>query len=236
MTFLQKISKKLPGWLLPVALVLVVLALIAIWRFTPLKAYTDPDFLSERITHLRDLWWTPLALIPVYILAHAIMFPNLVLNTAVILTFGGFFGWACAIVSSLMSATVFFFIGYRFGAKRLQRFHSQRLEKVQRFLQKGGIGAVVTVRLVPTAPYPIVNTAAGAIHLRYRDFIIGTFIAHLPGTVTLAVFGEQLGNVIRKPTPENIAVLAGILVAGLVIIKLVSRHARRRFEEEQDDG
>jgi phospholipase D1/2 len=225
-------KKKRHYKILLVAIILLVIALVGIWRFTPLKAYTDPETIREALSELRVRWWTPAVIPPVYILAHSIMFPNMVLNAAVILTLGGFIGWTSAVAGSLASASFYFFIGRRFGAERLKELKSERLRKVQRILRKGGVFAVLSVKMVPTAPYPVVNTAAGAIRIRFRDFFIGTFLAHLPGTVTLALFGEQLENVVRMPTAQNMLMLAVIAAAGASVIFLLRRYVTRRMEGE----
>jgi uncharacterized membrane protein YdjX (TVP38/TMEM64 family) len=164
------------------------------------------------------------------------MFPNMALNAAVILALGGFLGWSSAMAGSLVSAAFYFFVGWRFGAERLKRLDSERLKKLQRILRKGGIAAVVSVRLVPTAPYPVVNAAAGAVHIRFRDFMIGTLLAHLPGTITLAFFGEQLENVVRRPSVQNLLILAVIALAGALVIRLLRSYASRRLEGDDDDS
>ncbi|MFP4347354.1 MAG: TVP38/TMEM64 family protein [Thermodesulfobacteriota bacterium] len=214
--------------MIPIAvMVLIVATLASMWRFTPLQQYTDPETLKSLISMVRAQWWTPLAVIPAYLAANSLMFPNMVLNGAVILTLGGLLGWACAVGGSLTAASVFFFLGYRFGTGKLDFIRGERFEKVRQFLRKGGIGAVVAVRMLPMAPYAVVNTAAGTIDLRFRDFIIGTFIAHLPGTLTLAVFGEQLETAIMDPSAKNITILATVLLLGIGVVWIVKRYARK---------
>jgi len=207
-----------------------ILGLAGIWRFTPLQHYADQENLSRLITFVRGQWWTPLTVIPAYLMANSLLFPNMVLNCAVILTLGGFFGWACAITGSLTAASLFFYLGRRFGTGNLDFMKGKRFQQVRNFLRRGGIGAVVGVRMIPIAPYAVVNTAAGSINLRFRDFLIGTFIAHLPGTLTLAIFGEQLENVIKNPSGENIMVLLAVVMLGIAVIWGVKRYARKHIE------
>lgn len=227
-------------WLFAGVILLAFSGLAGIWRFTPLQHYTDQENLSRLITFVRGQWWTPLAIIPTYLVANSLLFPNMVLNSAIILTLGGFFGWACAIAGSLTAASLFFFFGRRFGTGKLDFMKGKRFEKVQKFLRKGGIGAVVGVRMIPIAPYAVVNTAAGSIDLRFRDYLIGTFIAHLPGTLTLAIFGEQLENVISDPSAENITILLAVVMLGIALIWGVKRYARKHIgnaetERTRDD-
>jgi len=221
-------------WLFAGVILLAISGLAGIWHF-PLQHYADQENLSRLITFVRGQWWTPLAIIPTYLVANSLLFPNMVLNSAIILTLGGFFGWACAIAGSLTAASLFFFFGRRFGAGRLDFMKGKRFEKVQKFLRKGGIGAVVGVRMIPIAPYAVVNTAAGSIDLRFRDYLIGTFIAHLPGTLTLAIFGEQLENVIADPSAGNITILLAVVLLGIALIWGVKRYARKHIENAETE-
>jgi len=229
-SFFQSIRQRNPVWIPIAAGFLIVAVLAGMWRFTPLRQYTDPETLRTLISMVRTQWWTPLAVIPAYLAANSLMFPNMVLNGAIILTLGGMLGWACAVGGSLTAASAFFFLGNRFGAGKLDFLRGERFEKVRRFLRNGGIGAVVAVRMVPIAPYAVVNTAAGTIDLRFRDYFIGTFIAHLPGTLTLAVFGEQLETVIMDPSAKNIMILATVLLLGIGLVWIVKRYAGKHAD------
>jgi phospholipase D1/2 len=239
-SFFKKIKDRKRMWLFSAGILLVVLGLAGMWRFTPLRHYADQENLGRLVAFVRGRWWTLLAVIPAYLVANSLLFPNMVLNGAIILTVGGFSGWACAIAGSLTAASLFFFLGRRFGAGKLDFMKGKRFGKVRRFLRKGGIGAVVGVRIIPIAPYAVVNTAAGSIDLRFRDYLIGTFIAHLPGTLTLAIFGEQLETAITNPSAENIAILLAVATLGIALIRGVKRYALKRVakaetEENMDD-
>jgi len=223
-------------WLYAGLVLLVILGLAGVWRFTPLQHYADQENLSRLITFVRGQWWTLPAIIPAYLAANSLLFPNMVLNGAIILTLGGFFGWTCAIAGSLTSASLFFFLGRRFGAEKLGFLKGKRFGKVQNFLRKGGVGAVIGVRMLPVAPYAVVNIAAGSIDLRFRDYLIGTFIAHLPGTLTLAIFGEQLKNVITDPSTENITILLAVVILGIAVIWGLKQYGRKHIGKTETKG
>lgn len=236
LSFFKKIKDRKRMWLFAVGILLVILGLLGIWRFTPLQHYTDQENLGMLITFVRGQWWTLLTVIPAYLVANSLLFPNMVLNCAIILTLGGFFGWACAITGSITAASLFFYLGRRYGTRKLDFMKGKRFEKVLKFLRKGGIGAVVGVRMIPIAPYAVVNTAAGSINLRFRDFLIGTFIAHLPGTLTLAIFGKQLESMITDPSVKNITILLAVVMFGIALIWGVKRYARKYIENAETGG
>jgi phospholipase D1/2 len=76
--------------------------------------------------------------------------------------------------------------------------------------------AVVTLRIVPLAPFSIINAIAGATHIRLRDFVVGTVLGELPGLVSLALFVDQIYETIRHPGPGSIGMLA--LLAGTLVL------------------
>ncbi len=229
-SFFKKIKDRKRKWLFAGGILLVVLGLAGMWRFTPLRHYADQESLSRLIAFIRDQWWTFLAVIPAYLVANSLLFPNMVLNGAIILTLGGFSGWVCAIAGSLTAASFFFFLGRRLGNGKLGFMKGKRFGKARKFLRKGGISAVIGVRMIPIAPYAVVNIAAGSIDLRFRDYLIGTFIAHLPGTVILAIFGERLETAITDPSGKNIAILLAVTMLGIALIWGVKRYALKRID------
>ncbi len=208
---------------------LVVAGLVGVWQFTPLGEQLNRDAVAQYVGRIREYRLTPVIIPLCYVLAHAVLFPNTILNAAVILTIGGLHGWLYAMLSSLLSSSFYFFVGRRYGAVGIHAFEGHRLDLVRHILRKGGFGAVTLVRFVPVAPYTVVNTMGGAIGLKYVDFIIGTFLAHLPGTLTLTFFGEQLSSVISGPTARNIAAAVVLLLAGGLAIYLIRRHAHRHL-------
>lgn len=227
---MEAISDKLLRYLPLISLGLFVSILAMIWRLTPLQELADPDQLQIWLEGLRQQWWLAFAVIPSYVLAHLILFPNMVLNAAVIIGLGGIFGWALALTASLFSASLFFLAGFRFGNRVLKPLPQDRLNRLRQLLRRGGLLAVISIRMVPIAPYPVVNSAAGAIRIRFIDFFFGTAIAHLPGTLTLALAGEQLGELLREPSPKNILLLLLILSLGVSAAVLLRRWILKRLE------
>lgn len=75
------------------------------------------------------------------------------------------------------------------------------------------------MHVVPVAPFTIVNVVAGASHIGWRDFIIGTALGMLPGIIATVVFVDRLIDAVRHPGPKTIALLA-LIAAGLIGLTL----------------
>ena len=104
-------------------------------------------------------------------------------------------------------------------------------------LSQQGIPAVTLVRLVPVAPFSIVNLAAGAIAIPAFDYLVGTAIGLAPGLTLMSVLGEQATTLLREPTLGGIALLVGLLVGAIGIsVALPRLMARRRAAGRRRPG
>jgi phospholipase D1/2 len=72
---------------------------------------------------------------------------------------------------------------------------------------------VLAVRVFPVAPFTIVNLVAGASHIRFRDFLIGTALGMAPGIGTVSIFSDQLVAVFREPSLATLSILAAVILA-----------------------
>lgn len=225
--------KRFPRLLIFVVPIIAILIAAALWRFTPLREIGSPENLQALIrSWWRNQWWAIFFVIVVYLFANFLMFPNSILNIVVILGVGGFFGWLYAICGSLSAATIFFFAGNFWGVERLNASKYAGIPKIRKFLAKGGIAAVVAVHAVPSAPYGVVNSIIGTFNIRYRDFIVGTFIGHLPGTLCLALFGKQLKDLVDDPSPQNLAILLLIVCAAVLLISILRRKLKAHLGDD----
>lgn len=184
----------------------------AAWRFTPLHEMADPDTLAGWFHSLRRNPWAPALLLGVYLGANLVFFPNTVLNAATILGLGTTWGMPCALAGSLASAMLSYFLGRRFGTRRLRRLDGKATERLTRMLKKSGVLGIATLRLLPVAPYTAVNLVAGAARVSPFAFAAGTFLGLLPGNVLMTIFGHQLRAVLRDPSRLQIGIMAAVVL------------------------
>jgi uncharacterized membrane protein YdjX (TVP38/TMEM64 family) len=196
---------------------------------TPLAEYAAPDALADQLRDLRSWRWTPLALMAVYVLSAAFMFPNTVLNLGTVLGLGGFRGAAYALAGSLLSATVYYAVGRRLPEPRASTRRGAWLlrvmDGVHQSLADGRIVSVLTLRLLPLAPFTIVNIAAGAVRVPLRSYVIGSFLAFLPGIAAVALLGRSLRDMLLTPGPASTAFAVAVILLSVAGVWL----ARRRL-------
>ena len=208
-------------------LLVAALLMAGAWRWTPLHDYAEPREIARGLMSLRHSPWAVPIVLGLYVLASFTLFPNTILNVAVILAMGTGIGLAYALGGSLVAAAVFYGLGARYGQERLQSMKIASLDKLSRMLRKGGVLGIAGLRLLPLAPYSVVNLAAGALRVRFWTFMAGTFLGLLPGNLLVTAFGHQLRALLRDPGPAGYGLMAGILVAAGLWMWWLRRRALR---------
>lgn len=179
---------------------LVVLALVAGWHLTPLSDVARPEKMRSILEWVATAPWGTFVVLAVFVVSSVLMFPVTVLIAATAAAFGPWLGFVYAVVGSLLSALVSFGIGALIGRRTLTDVLGPRLNRVRRSVRKRGVLAVAMVRLVPIAPFGIINLVAGASQIRALDFMLGTLLGMLPGIAVLAAVGHQVIEVLMEPT------------------------------------
>jgi uncharacterized membrane protein YdjX (TVP38/TMEM64 family) len=213
--------------------VLLVAGAAAVWRWTPLSALVDVDALAGLASGLAEAPLAPVWVLGAYLLASVLAVPIALLVVATALVFGAAPAFIYAVAGSLAGAAAGFGIGHVLGRDAVGRLGGDRLNRLNRRLGRRGLLAVITLRVLPLAPFTLVNLAAGASHIRLRDFLLGTLLGMLPGIAAITAFSDRLLAALRDP---SLATLAGLGVAALALaaVALALRRWLRRRAAAQD--
>ena len=143
--------------------------------------------LTELMSKAANHPWALLGVISVYSLLALTGFPQILLFAATVLTFGPQTGALYSWIATMASATLTFFFGHMLGGRWVRRFGGERVNASIDFLSRHGIVASGLVRLVPSAPFIIVNAAAGAAHIPLWKYWAGTSVGIVPKILIVAV-------------------------------------------------
>ena len=121
----------------------------------------------------------------------------------------------------------------------MRRLAGSRLNRITRRLAKKGVMAIAVVRLLPIAPFSVVNAVAGASHIRLRDFMLGTALGMAPGIIVTVIFVDRVdgggdGSRARHDRRCVAASSALIVAAALSTCTAASRAAPRRAIRQVD--
>ncbi len=187
--------------------------LAASWHWTSLGEWLA---LESLVNQAQVLGRSPQGLFMVmggYIMGGLLVVPVTVLIVATILAFGPWLGAVSALVGALLSAVTMFVLGRAIGKYRIQRLAGPRVGLLSRRITERGLWAVLLVRLLPIAPFSMINLVAGASPVSLRDFILGTALGMSPGIVIMATFVGRLEEAVREPRWQAFLVLGVVIAA-----------------------
>jgi phospholipase D1/2 len=190
-------------------LVVVMIALIAAWRWTPLQDVAQPRAVAGWLDSVSDTAWMPPIVAVVYVAASLVMFPNTVLCLGVILAMGPVEGSVYAYGGSLTAAIVGYAMGRR-GGPIVDKLHLRGFDRISAELRRGGFLRVLMLRFLPIAPFTATNILSGAARVRLLPFVTATVVGISPYILTFAAFGQQARRLLADPTPTDIAVTLAI--------------------------
>lgn len=174
-------------------------------------------------------------------------FPQILLITATVIIFGPKNGAMYSWIATMASATLTFGLGHFLGGRWVLRFGGERVQRMINFIGRHGILASGLVRVVPSAPFIVVNAAAGAAHIPLWKYWIGTSVGIIPKIVMVAALmavthdpeevRTDMGGVVEFFTsrePRDLAIIAAIIVGWLgflLFVRWLYRRMRRNNAE-----
>ena len=169
----------------------------------------------------------PAIVLAIFLVGGLLAFPVTLLIAATAATFGPWLGFAYAAAGAIASAVLTYGVGALIGRQALEDVLGPRLNRIRRAFTRRGVLAVATVRMVPIAPFTLVNLAAGASRIPLSDYVLGTMLGLLPGLILMSALGHQIFSILIEPTALNVvlfvlAVIAWIAVS-LAVQALVTR-------------
>jgi uncharacterized membrane protein YdjX (TVP38/TMEM64 family) len=159
--------------------------------------------------------------------------PQIVLIAAAVVAFGPLAGGIYSWIGTMVSALVGFYIGRAAGARVLERFSGGGVRRFMSLVGRNGFLASLIVRLVPSAPFIVVNMAAGVTPMRARDFVAGTGLGIVPKIALTAFAGASIVQLLRGEIGRHGLVLAAVAALWLAL----GWYARRWLvRSEKEDG
>jgi phospholipase D1/2 len=215
---------------LAVAILALLFGAAAAWKWTPLADQIEIRKVAAWAFSLRNNPARPVIILAAYLIGSLIMVPITVLIIATALVFGPVLGSFYSLAGSLLGSVVTYAVGYFLGRDFVRQIIGSKWKVVERKVGQAGILAATTLRLLPIAPFTIVNVISGAFQVPIRDFIIGSVLGLAPGIIVINLFAQQMVSAIRNPGVASYTLLgASVVVSVLGILWL-----RRKVGKERD--
>lgn len=212
-----------PLWHKVVAIACIVAALTALWQFTPLAAFLQPDKITGWAEQFGHQWWAPLIVLLAYTPACMTMFPRPLITLFAVVAFGPWLGFVYAMLGIQVAAWTTYVAGRRLNRGTVRRLAGRKLNAIIEVLRRRGLIAMTALRLVPLAPFAVEGLVAGAVRVKLWHFQLGTAIGILPGTLAATVFGDQLEALIEDRGSANYWLIGAAVLLLVVATWLVRR-------------
>lgn len=221
------------GWYFVLAL-LAALLLGALWRWSPLHQWLKLSTLLTAADYIRESSLTVPIVLGIYLLGSCLMVPINLLVLATAISFGSISGFFLALGGSLIGGLASYLLGRWLGRDAVQRLAGKKINQLSRKLARRGWLTISLVRVVPIAPFTIVNMVAGASHISARSFIIGTAVGMCPGILAIMIFEEGLERALRNPDWGTLGLALLTLLGGILV--LVAGKKLLLKKSERDHG
>jgi len=200
-----------PSWGKLAVIAAVVFGLTALWKFTPLVNYLDGAQITRWAREAGQQWWVPVLTVLAFTPASYVMFPRPLITLFAVIAYGPVWGFVIAMTGIQVAAWSSYVAGRRLDPGMIRRLAGEKLERILHVLRRRGLAAMTALRLVPLAPFAVEGFVAGAIRMRLWEFLLGTAIGILPGTLASTVFGDQLQAWLDDPARINYWLIAFVL-------------------------
>ena len=160
--------------------------------------------------------------------------PQVALYAAAVVAFGPVRGCLYSWVATEVSACVGFWVGRAFGSRLDAWLQKPGVARVMQMIGQNGFIASLLVRLVPSAPFIVVNMAAGVSPMRFIHFAAGTGIGIVPKIVLTAFAGHSAARALKGGGPQHVLLIVAVVALWIAVGWLARRWLKSREVEGND--
>ena len=220
-------SRRWRRWGVLAMYLLFATALVWAWRHAGLRQWLEPEALAALGRRVQAWPAAPLAVVGCYVLGVMLALPVTVLVAVAAMVFGPWWGMAYAMSGMLAGALVGYGVG-RLSGDWVADIGASRFQAVAHGLRRHGLAAVIFVRVVPVAPFLLVNLSCGALRVPLRDYLVGSLVGLTPAVVLFNLFTDRLIAAIVSPGPATVAGLLGVVVLAWLAVRWFKRRVRQQ--------
>jgi len=219
--------------------IVAVLGGLMFWASQSIE-WLSSDSINAFLEKSRGTYFALPTVLLVYVIGGILFFPVTVLSLAVAAIFGPIWGPIYGIMGALLSSAILFGIGKVSGNAGLRKIGGPKVAAVDEKLKRSGIVGVAAIRMLPVAPFSLVNLVAGISSIGIIQFLIGTFLGMFPPMIAKGLVGDSIAQIWQNPSVETISYLAGgIVLWGLMIWgsqKFARYYQSRKAPSAEDDS
>ncbi|MEO5816377.1 MAG: TVP38/TMEM64 family protein [Gemmatimonadaceae bacterium] len=193
----------------------------------------DPQRLAEAIRKVRQVR----GIVPLFIVAYGLIaslgLPGFPLTLAGGAIFGLALGSALSWLGALLGACGAYWLARALGGEAIRGLLGKAAGKLDALGERHGFATILRLRLITVMPFNVVNLASGLARVPFREFVAGTALGIIPGTIIYTYFADSLvaGASGAGRTAFVRATLAAALLLALSLVPTLVRRLRGRPSE-----
>ena len=205
----------------------IIVASVIVFRLTPLSRYLTKENILSFLQAAREEWWGPAAFTVIYAVGCILALPGSVLTLAGGAVFGTVWGTVYNVIASNLGATLAFWSARYLGRDFIKGLmKGEKLAQFDSNIGRSGFQTMFRLRLIPLVPFNGLNFGAGFSSVRYRDYLLGSFLGMLPATFIYTYFADALLKGVQGANQKaflNLIVAASLLIAASFLPSIYRR-------------
>jgi len=218
-----------PAWGKIAILVVLLAALAAAWRYTPLADYLTLSRVSGWARAIRATPWAPIAVVLAYTPASFLMFPRPLITLSAVIAFGTWLGFSYAFAGVLLAALVCYYLGRFMKGRVMRRLAGDHIEPLGKVLRHNAFTSILALSFVPAPPFVVQGAIAGALRLNVWKYGLATLLGNAPGMLATTIFGREIASALEDPSTMSYWILGVVIVVFAATTYFVRRWFARQM-------
>lgn len=216
--------------------------ILGLYLYLDAQSLTLGELLARFEATMRDHWYGP----ALYLLAFVFVRPFTLVPAVIFAALGGRlfgvgWGFVYALVGKTLTALLPYYLGRAFARRGMDTTgfttpgRQQFIRRVALFLQRNAFESLLAMRLI-NLPFDIVSFIAGTIRVRWRVFMLATFLGNISDVYAFVALGASVeGDLMAQEIHINAELVASSVIVLLVSagIALVLRRRQAQLEAEE---
>ncbi|WP_242824202.1 TVP38/TMEM64 family protein [[Clostridium] dakarense] len=174
----------------------------------------------------------PVAYIIMFALVPLTLFPDSILAIAGGLAFGLFKGYIYTAIGALIGGSISFYISRRLGRRVVKKLTKDKLDNIELMINEKGFIIVFLLRLIPLFPFDVISYGSGLTSIKYKDFLLATFLGTIPGILVFTNIGAKSLDIGSNSFYISIGALILLI---LISIVLKNKFILKNVNKAQED-
>jgi phosphatidylserine/phosphatidylglycerophosphate/cardiolipin synthase-like enzyme/uncharacterized membrane protein YdjX (TVP38/TMEM64 family) len=209
------------GWIL----IGFVAAILGLWIYLGVQGTGTGEEFQPRalLNSLRKAAAHPIApwvAVPAFVAGSLVVTPVTAMIALCGLLFDPWVAVLTATAGMLASTAVNHWIGAHFGNAISARVPTPVTRRINGIAEASDAWSLAGLRLIPIAPFTVINLVAGASGVNLRDFLVGSVIGMGPGIVLICLSVDRARAALQGEAVFDPWIVVAIAVAGVAIIGL----------------